>query len=105
MRRARPRSPSNGRSARPGLSFPYQDNISALLHEPSFKRLAGEAVFTKAKLIALRNRAVHEARDDHAGRGGGRGEASCFIVCFWLARTYARADAAAPTVSLSIPAR
>jgi type I restriction enzyme, R subunit len=28
-----------------GLSLPYQDNIAALLHEPSFKQLAGEAVF------------------------------------------------------------
>src|SRR3979411_987720 len=26
------------------LKLPYQDNISALLHEPSFRRAAGEAV-------------------------------------------------------------
>src|SRR5882762_3476674 len=32
----------------PGLKLPYQDNISALLHEPSFRRAAGEAVFAKA---------------------------------------------------------
>ena len=36
----------------PALALPYQDNIAALLHEPSFKRLAGEAVFAKAKLIS-----------------------------------------------------
>src|SRR5271154_1645500 len=47
----------------PGLKLPYQDNIAALLHEPSFRRIAGEAVFTKAKYInSLRNRAVHEER-------------------------------------------
>src|ERR1700761_1248386 len=56
----------------PGLKLPYQDNISALLHEPSFRRIAGEAVFAKAKLInSLRNRAVHEERktkpEDAAG--------------------------------------
>jgi type I restriction enzyme, R subunit len=47
----------------PGLKLPYQDNIAALLHEPSFKKAAGEAVFAKAKLInTLRNRAVHDDR-------------------------------------------
>jgi type I site-specific restriction endonuclease len=35
----------------PGLKLPYQDNISALLHEPSFRRAAGEAVFAKAKRV------------------------------------------------------
>jgi hypothetical protein len=46
----------------PGLKLPYQDNIAALLHEPSFRRAAGEAVFAKARYInTLRNRAVHEA--------------------------------------------
>ena len=47
----RSRSRSNGRSAPiPALRLPYQDNISALLHEPSFRRAAGEAVFAKAKI-------------------------------------------------------
>ncbi len=27
----------------PALRLPYQDNLSALIHEPSFKRAAGEA--------------------------------------------------------------
>src|ERR1700723_2080569 len=30
----------------PGLKLPYQDSIAALLHEPSFRRAAGEAVLT-----------------------------------------------------------
>ena len=47
----------------PGLKLPYQDDISALLHEPSFRRAAGEAVFAKARYInTLRNRAVHEEK-------------------------------------------
>jgi type I restriction enzyme, R subunit len=47
----------------PNLKLPYQDNIAALLHEPSFRRAAGEAVFAKARYInTLRNRAVHEER-------------------------------------------
>src|SRR5256886_17701446 len=45
------------------LKLPYQDNLSALIHEPSFKQTAGEAVFSKARVInTLGNRAVHGAR-------------------------------------------
>ena len=56
----------------PGLKLPYQDNIAALLHEPSFRRAAGEAVFAKAKYInSLRNRAVHEERSIRPGDATG----------------------------------
>jgi type I restriction enzyme R subunit len=34
----------------PALRLPYQDNLSALIHEPSFKDAAGEAVFSKARI-------------------------------------------------------
>ena len=40
--------------ADPGLKLPYQDNISALLHEPSFRKAAGEAVFAKARYTSTR---------------------------------------------------
>jgi len=44
----------------PALKLPYQDNLSALIPEPSFKQAAGEAVFNKARVInTLGNRAVH----------------------------------------------
>ncbi|MES5487242.1 DEAD/DEAH box helicase family protein [Bradyrhizobium sp. INPA03-11B] len=74
----------------PNLKLPYQDNISALLHEPSFRRAAGEAVFAKAKYInTLRNRAVHEERRTSAGDAAGAVK-ELFHVCFWFARTYAK---------------
>ena len=45
------------------LRLPYQDNLSALIHEPSFKAAAGEAVFSKARVInTLGNQAVHSHR-------------------------------------------
>jgi type I restriction enzyme R subunit len=45
------------------LKLPYQDNLSALIHEPSFKQTVGEAVFSKARVInTLGNRAVHSHR-------------------------------------------
>ena len=74
----------------PGLKLPYQDNIAALLHEPSFRRVAGDAVFAKAKYInSLRNRAVHEERQIKPGDASGAVK-ELFHVCFWFARTYAR---------------
>jgi hypothetical protein len=53
-----------GLQARRGAhKLPYQDNLSALIHEPSFKQTAGEAVFNKARVInTLGNRAVHSHR-------------------------------------------
>lgn len=74
----------------PGLELPYQDNIAALLHEPSFRRAAGDAVFAKAKYInSLRNRAVHEEKNIKPGDATGAVK-ELFHVCFWFARTYAR---------------
>src|SRR5664279_1447263 len=78
------------------LKIPYQDNISALVHEPSFKTLAGDAVFTKARLIIkLGNQAVHshgaipEADSLTAVR-------ELFHVGYWFARNYARRARPAP---------
>jgi type I restriction enzyme R subunit len=78
------------------LKLPYQNQISALIHEPSFKQAAGEAVFSKARVIVtLGNRAVHGPRsvptDDAlvAVR-------ELFHVAYWLARTYGRTARPAP---------
>jgi type I restriction enzyme R subunit len=74
----------------PNLKLPYQDNIAALLHEPSFRRAAGDAVFAKAKYInSLRNRAVHEEKKTSPGDAVGAVK-ELFHVCFWFTRTYAR---------------
>jgi type I restriction enzyme R subunit len=78
------------------LRLPYQDSLSALIHEPTFKQVAGEAVFSKARvIITLGNRAVHghrpvpEADALVAVR-------ELFHVAFWFARTYARGARPAP---------
>ncbi len=74
------------------LKLPYQDNLSALIHEPTFKTAAGEAVFSKAKVInTLGNRAVHGHREvPYADALVAVRE--LFHVTYWLARTYARAE-------------
>ena len=86
------------------LKLPYQDKLSALIHEPSFKQTAGEGVFSKARVIVtLGNRAVHSHRaipvDDAlvAVR-------ELFHVAFWLARTYGRAARPAPGLAFDTSA-
>jgi len=74
------------------LRLPYQDNLSALIHEPSFKQAAGEAIFSKARIInTLGNRAVHSHRPvpDSDALAAVR---ELFHVAYWFARTYARSE-------------
>lgn len=72
------------------LRLPYQDNLSALIHEPTFKQVAGPAVFNKAVLITrLGNQAVHSHRPV-TPFDALTSVRELFHVCFWLARTYAR---------------
>ncbi len=33
------------------LRLPYQDHLSALIYEPTFRNTAGQAIFTKVRLI------------------------------------------------------
>ncbi len=79
-----------------GLRLPYQDNLSALIHEPSFKQTAGEAVFSKARVInTLGNRAVHSHRPvPEADALAAVRE--LFHVTYWFARTYGRTGRPAP---------
>jgi type I restriction enzyme R subunit len=83
----------------PALRLPYQDNLSALIHEPTFKLAAGEAVFSKARVInTLGNRAVHS----HAAIPAGDALVAVgelFHVCYWLARTYAGVARPAPNLA------
>jgi type I restriction enzyme, R subunit len=82
-----------------GLRLPYQDNLSALIHEPTFKQAAGEAVFCKARVInALGNRAVHSHRAVPA-QDALVAVRELFHVAYWLARTYARIEQPAPDLT------
>ena len=78
------------------LRLPYRENLSALIHEPSFKRAAGEAVFSKARMInTLGNRAVHGHRAvPEADALAALRE--LFHVAYWFGRTYARVGRPAP---------
>jgi type I restriction enzyme R subunit len=66
--------------------------LNALVHEPTLKLVAGAAVFNKARLIiTLGDSAVHSRPVQPVD--GLNAVRELFHVCFWFARTYARADA------------
>jgi type I restriction enzyme R subunit len=71
-----------------GLRLPYQDNLNAQLHEPTFLQTVGQPVFTKTKVIKdLGNQAVHSARKVLPADAQ-VATRELFHVCYWLARTY-----------------
>ena len=85
------------------LHLPYQDNLSALIHEPTFKQTAGETIFNKALLVArIGNRAVHDHRPvPETASAAALGE--LFHICYWLAHTYARGHKPDPNLSFTLP--
>ena len=70
----------------PALKLPYQDNLSALVHDPTFKTTVGPALFAKARLIKdVGNLAAHSPKPVQES------DALCattdlFHFLFWLAR-------------------
>ena len=65
--------------------------MSALLHEPTFKAAAGEAVFSKARVInTLGNRAVHSHGPITRARRARRSQRT--VPCELLARPHLRAE-------------
>ncbi|HWC58236.1 MAG TPA: DEAD/DEAH box helicase family protein [Verrucomicrobiae bacterium] len=74
----------------PALKLPYQDHLSALLHEPSFRKCVGDAIFAKTRVIKeLGNLAVHSHKPIRQFDAL-TAVRELFHICFWLARTYAR---------------
>lgn len=72
------------------LSLPYQDNLSALVHDAGFRKVAGEAVFYKARAIKdLGNQAVHSTKPVRVFDAL-MAVKELFHLGFWLARHYAR---------------
>ena len=72
------------------IKLPYQDNLSALIHEPTFRAAVGPVVFAKAKLIKdLGNLAVHSHKNILESDAV-VAVRELFQVGYWLAHTYAR---------------
>jgi type I restriction enzyme R subunit len=76
----------------PALKLPYQEHLSALIHEPTFRNAVGPAVFAKAKILKdLGNLAVHSHKPMRQVDAV-TATRELFHFCFWLARTYARGE-------------
>ena len=72
------------------LRLPYQDHLSALIHEPTFRAAVGPALFAKAKVLKdLGNLAVHSHKPVRQFDALAAAR-ELFHFTFWLARTYAR---------------
>ena len=83
------------------LRLPYQDQLSALIHEPTFRQVVGEALFTKARLIKdLGNLAVHSTRKV-APADALAATRELFHFCYWLARTYGQRARPDPSLQFS----
>jgi type I restriction enzyme R subunit len=86
------------------LQLPYQDNLSALIHEPTFKILVGETVFNKTRLIIkLGNNAVHSAKPISSNEGVSAVR-ELFHVAYWLAHTYGRNSKPEPGLNFDLDA-
>lgn len=84
------------------LRLPYQDNLSALIHEPTFRQTAGDAIFTKARLIKdLGNLAVHGAKKI-LPTDALNATRELFHLCYWLARTYGRQSRPDPSLAFRV---
>ncbi len=72
------------------LHLPYDNNLNALLHEPTFQAFVGMPLFYKARAVKdLGNRAVHKAAPIPSREAMGA-VGQLFQVLFWVARTYSR---------------
>jgi type I restriction enzyme R subunit len=83
------------------LRLPYQDQLNALIHEPSFRQVVGDAIFTKAKLIKdLGNLAVHSTRRVMPADAL-VATRELFHFCYWLARSYGQRSHPEPSLRFS----
>lgn len=83
------------------LKLPYQDHLSALIHEPSFRNTIGAALQAKARVIKdLGNLAVHSTKPVRPTDALSAAR-ELFHFCFWLARTYSRRSQLADSLAFN----
>lgn len=86
------------------LKAPYQDTLSALIHDPAFGKLVGHLLVTKAKIIKdIGNLAVHETRALPADKAV-VALRELFHFSYWLVRTYGKVTRPAPGLTFSADA-
>lgn len=84
----------------PSMRSPYQDTLAALIAEPSLAQLTGPAIVTKARFIKDQgNRAAHDSGKPIKPQDAAAVVRELFHVCYWIARTYAKAAKPDPALS------
>jgi type I restriction enzyme R subunit len=69
----------------------YDTTLSSLIHEPTFRTVAGNAIVTKAKIIKdLGNNAAHDGKKTIAPNDAITAVRELFHIAYWLVRTYAK---------------
>ena len=87
------------------LRKPYGRELAALIAEPSLTALTGPAITTKARYIKDQgNRAAHDSGKRLTEQDASGTVSELFEVCYWIARTYARAARPDPALQFD-PAR
>jgi type I restriction enzyme R subunit len=77
----------------PAVTLPYQEQLAALIHDPTFKAIVGPALFAKVRLIKdLGNLAAHSPKPLQE-KDSLRATEDLFHFLFWMARTYSRGTA------------
>lgn len=72
------------------LRRPYDDQLSAMIHEPTFRSLLNNELFLKTRAIKeIGNLAVHSSRPI-TQNDAVRANVELFHLLFWLARTYTK---------------
>src|SRR5262245_2531582 len=73
-----------------GLKRPYDNNLSALIYEPTFKQNLSPGIFLKVRTVKdIGNLAVH-SRKPVSGNDAVRATKELFHFLYWLARSYTR---------------
>jgi type I restriction enzyme R subunit len=81
------------------LRPPYQQNLSALVHEPTFVQVAGQSIQAKARVIIEHgNRAADAGNRIITQENALAAVRELFHFTFWMARTYAREARPADTL-------
>lgn len=86
------------------LQLPYREDLSALIHEATFRNTVGQAVFYKCRAIKdLGNHAVHSQKALTAADSVSAVR-ELFHVCYWLVRTYAKGAKPEPGLAFNLNA-
>ncbi len=91
-------------SVEPSLRDPFETTLSARIHEPTFRKLLGQALIAKAKIIKdLGNGAVHDAKAVPLASAV-TSLRELFHISYWLVHTYGQKAKPAASITFSAEA-